>query len=366
MATWIARLEPSGSGPRLAVKDAIDVAGVPTTAGCAAVAEWAGPAVEDAACVRTARAAGARITGKTNLHELCYGVTGINPWYGTPVNPLDPSLVPGGSSSGSAVAVADDEVDVGYGTDTGGSVRIPAACCGIAGLKTTWGRVPLTGVWPLAPTLDTVGPLARDVAGLVTGMRLLEPGFAPAGEVAVVGRVRVAGVLPEHEAAVDRALASWGIQVLAVTLPGWAAADAAFEVVIATEAYSADRHLVERHPDGVGRVVARRVRDGAAVTSAAYDDALAARSAWQSELARVFERVSLLVLPTMAIPVPAVADLKAGPGMNLLSRTFNLSGSPALSLPLGGAGNSLQLVGPAYGEELLCAAGADVQRAVSS
>jgi len=354
------------TGPRLAVKDAIDVAGVPTTMGCAAVAAWAGPAVEDAACVRTARVAGAQILGKTNLHELCYGVTGINPWYGTPVNPLDRSLVPGGSSSGSAVAVADDEVDVGYGTDTGGSVRIPAACCGIAGLKTTWGRVPLTGVWPLAPTLDTVGPLARDVTGVVTGMGLLEPRFVPRGEVAVVGRVRVAGVLPEYEAVVDRALASWGVEVVDVNLPGWAEADAAFEVVIATEAYTADRHLVERHPDRVGPQVARRVRDGAAVTTAAYDTALVARSVWQAELALVFDRVSLLVLPTMAIGVPAVADPTAGPGMNALTRPFNLSGSPALSLPLGGAGNSLQLVGPAYGEELLCAAGLDVERAVRS
>jgi len=366
MATWIARLEPSGRGPRLAVKDTIDVAGVPTTMGCAAVAEWAGPAVEDAACVTSARAAGARIVGKTNLHELCYGVTGINQWYGTPVNPLDSALVPGGSSSGSAVAVATDEVDVGYGTDTGGSVRIPAACCGVAGLKTTWGRVPLTGVWPLAPTLDTVGPLGRDVAGLVTGMRLLESGFTPAGEVVIVGRLRIPGVRPDHDAAVDRALASWGVEVVEVNLPGWAAADAAFEIVIATEAYTADRHLVERHPDRVGPLVARRVRAGAAVTSEAYDAALIARSAWQAELAEVFGRVQLLALPTMAIPVPALVDPAAGPGMNALTRPFNLSGSPALSLPLGGAGNSLQLIGPAYGEELLCSAGADAERAARS
>ena len=92
-------------------------------------------------------------------------MTGVNPWYGTPVNPLDPALVPGGSSSGSAVAVATGEADVAYGSDTGGSVRIPAACCGIAGLKTTWGRIPLDGVWPLSPSFDTVGPMARDVAG---------------------------------------------------------------------------------------------------------------------------------------------------------------------------------------------------------
>lgn len=365
MSTWIVRLDEAGRGPRLAVKDAIDVAAVPTTMGCAAVAALAAPAVTDAECVRSARAGGARIVGKTNLHELCYGVTGVNPWYGTPRNPLDPRLVPGGSSSGSAVAVADGEADVGYGTDTGGSVRIPAACCGIAGLKTTWGRVPLAGVWPLAPTLDTVGPLGRDVAGLVTGMRLLEPGFAPAGEIAVVGRVRLPDVVAAHDVAVDRALAGWGVRVVEVELPGWAAADEAFEVIIGTEAYTADRHLVERYPDRVGAVIARRVRAGAGVPTAAYAAALAMRTAWQAELAEVFARVQLLVLPSMAVPVPTVADPMAGPGMNRLTRPFNVSGSPALSLPLGGPGNSLQLIGPAYGEELLCAAGAAVERTLS-
>ena len=177
MTTFITRYETSGSGVRLAVKDLIDMEGERTTAGCRAVAERAVPAARDAVCLAGARAAGARIVGRTNLHELALGVTGVNEWYGTPVNPLDPTRVPGGSSSGSAVAVATGEADVAYGSDTGGSVRIPAACCGTAGLKTTWGRIPLDGVWPLAPSFDTVGPMARTVAGLVTGMQLLEPGF---------------------------------------------------------------------------------------------------------------------------------------------------------------------------------------------
>ena len=131
MTTFITRYETSGSGIRLAVKDLIDMEGEPTTAGCRAVAERAVPAGDDAACLAGAREAGARIVGRTNLHELALGVTGVNQWYGTPVNPLDPSRVPGGSSSGSAVAVATDEADVAYGSDTGGSIRIPAACCGI-------------------------------------------------------------------------------------------------------------------------------------------------------------------------------------------------------------------------------------------
>ena len=179
MTTFITRLDIGGTGPRLAVKDLIDMEGVPTTAGCRAVADEAKPAQRDAACMAGARAAGVPIVGKTNLHELAFGASGVNRAFGTPVNPLDPSRVPGGSSSGSAVAVATGEADVAYGSDTGGSVRIPSACCGTTGLKTTHGRVSLDGVWPLATSLDTIGPMARDVAGVVTGMQLLEPGFTP-------------------------------------------------------------------------------------------------------------------------------------------------------------------------------------------
>src|SRR5207245_3006954 len=133
-----------------------------------------------------------RIVGKANLHELAFGATGVNPWFGTAANPLDPDRVPGGSSSGSAVAVATREADVAYGSDTGGSVRIPSACCGTAGLKTTHGRIPLEGVWPLALTPDTIGPMARDVAGPVVGMELLEPGFTVApSPPTTVGRFRL-------------------------------------------------------------------------------------------------------------------------------------------------------------------------------
>src|SRR5437016_2656449 len=207
MSTFITRLDGGGTGPRLAVKDLIDVAGVPTTAGSRAVADTARPAGADAPCMAGARAADARIVGKANLHELAFGATGVNPWFGTAANPLDPDRVPGGSSSGSAVAVATREADVAYGSDTGGSVRIPSACCGTAGLKTTHGRIPLEGVWPLALSLDTIGPMARDVAGLLLGMQLLEPGFAVAlSPPAVVGRYRLPETDPAIDEAVDRAL----------------------------------------------------------------------------------------------------------------------------------------------------------------
>jgi Amidase len=173
----MARWETEGDGPRLAVKDCIDVAGSVTTVGCPVIAERAVPAAQDAKVVASARIVGARIVGKTNLTELCWSAKGINPWSGTPVNPAAPHRVPGGSSSGSAVAVANNEADVALGTDTGGSVRIPAACCGVTGLKTTWGRVPVDGLYPLAPSLDTVGWLGKDLAAIELGMRLIEPGF---------------------------------------------------------------------------------------------------------------------------------------------------------------------------------------------
>src|SRR6202035_2865366 len=197
-------------------KDCIDVAGLPTTVGCPVIARQAGPVAADAPVVATARQAGARIAGKTNLTELCWSADGVNDWSGTPVNPLDSRRLPGGSSSGSAVAVAAGEADVGYGTDTGGSVRIPAACCGIAGLKTTWGRIPAAGVYPLAPSLDTVGPLGADIAAVELGMRLLEPGFAAAGYDGpmTIGRLRplrpAAAISPAIDAAIDAALAAAG------------------------------------------------------------------------------------------------------------------------------------------------------------
>jgi amidase len=152
--TWIVRLDAPGDGPRLAVKDCIDVEGLPTTAGCQVVAEQASPAAADAPVVAAARRARARIVGKTSLTELCWSASGVNPWLGTPENPTDPRRVPGGSSSGSAVAIARGEADAALGTDTGGSVRIPAACCGIVGLQvcdvTGFDFRPSTkpGTWP--------------------------------------------------------------------------------------------------------------------------------------------------------------------------------------------------------------------------
>ncbi|HXB36608.1 MAG TPA: amidase [Acidimicrobiales bacterium] len=371
MTTFITRYETSGPGVRLAVKDLIDMEGEPTTAGCRAVAQRAGPAPRDAACLAGARAAGARIVGRTNLHELALGVTGINPWYGTPVNPLDPTRVPGGSSSGSAVAVATGEADVAYGSDTGGSVRIPAACCGTAGLKTTWGRIPLDGVWPLSPSFDTVGPMARDVGGLVTGMQLLEPGFAIAdvwaGNELEVARLPVEAD-PAINAALDRAVAAVGWRCRELAVPGWDAALTQAGLLLVVEAWQSNRALMEEDPEGIGEDVRTRLQIGASFDDTVVRSAWETQREWQATLERVFTEVDLLITPTLTIFPPPLED-----GDDLLvarcTLPVNLAGVPALSLPVptGGAfPASLQLIGPAMSEERLLAAGAVLEAAIAS
>ncbi|MHB8465190.1 MAG: amidase [Acidimicrobiales bacterium] len=366
MSTFITRFDTSGTGVRLAVKDLIDMEGVPTTAGCKAVAETAKPALADAACLAGARAAGARIVGRTNLHELALGVTGINPWYGTPVNPLDPALVPGGSSSGAAVAVATDEADVAYGSDTGGSVRIPAACCGTAGLKTTWGRISLEGVWPLATSFDTIGPIARDVAGLITGMELLEPGFAvEAHRHLRVGRLRVEAD-PAIDRAVDAALAATGWDVVDIELLGWHAASGAGGALLIAEAWGTDGALVERAPDKIGRDVVERLRLGQSIEENALASARKTRELWCQELELAFAQIDVIATPTLTIFPPTIEH-----GEDLLMTRctipVNVAGVPALALPIPsdlGIPASLQLIGPAHAEELLLAGGQVLEAAI--
>lgn len=372
MATFITTLEARGSGPRVAVKDIIDVAGVPTTAGCRAIASAAQAAERDAACLAGCRAADARLVGKANLHELAMLNLGTNPWFGTPVNPLDPALIPGGSSSGSAVAVATGEADVALGSDTGGSIRVPAACCGVFGLKTTHGRIALEGVWPLAPSMDTIGPMAGSIGGLALGMELLEPGFAIAPSAAGrIGRVRMGG-LPQIEAAVDQALRAAELDVVDVPLPGWDLGAFAFAAIYFSELWDADHELVEQHRDGVGDDIAATVAM-AEPFRPQLPEALRQRDQWQANLAEIFEQVELLALPTLPIFPPRLEELQGDPTpiaieLSKHNSLFNAAGTPGLAQPIPVAGNhipaSLQLVGPWNSESVLLATAERVATAI--
>jgi amidase len=356
MGTWVIRIAAdaagSDAGPRLAVKDCIDVAGLPTSAGCPVVAEMADPAPADAACVATAREGGARIVGKTSLTELCWSASGINHWAGTPVNPRDPRRLPGGSSSGSAVAVATGEADVALGTDTGGSVRVPAACCGVAGLKTAHGRIPVKGVYPLAPSLDTVGPLGADTGALELGMRLLEPGFNVPGWTSplAAGRIEIPAALgpadPAVADAVDRALAVAGVSV--TRIPGWDAdtAGSAFGVILGAEGFRGNAYLMpylrQLSPD-----VQASLELGARLTPASRAVAEQGRAAVRGWFAERLAEFPVLVLPTLLRPPPLLGQHLFP--LTALTLPANLAGLPALALPVPAADEviaSIQVIGP--------------------
>lgn len=373
MSTFITKLDTSGTGPRLAVKDLIDMEGLVTTAGCRAVERRAKPAAKDAALLGGARAADARIVGKVNLHELAMLPIGTNPWFGNPVNPLDPALIPGGSSSGSAVAVANDEADVALGSDTGGSIRVPSACCGTTGLKTTFGRIPLDGVWPLAPSLDTVGPMATTIGGLVLGMQLLEPGFAPASSAAVrIGRLRTTA-LPEIETAVDEALSAAELDVATLDWDGMEAGSNCFTLTYFKEIWDIDHELVEKHPDDVGDDI-KMALSMTDMFRPAFGDIDAMTTAWRKDLFSLFDRVQLLALPTMPVFPPRLDELTE---QNFVDKVieitkhvslFNAAGVPCTAQPVPVRGGrlpaSIQLVGPLGSEELLLATAARIEAAL--
>jgi amidase len=368
VSAWVTRLDAGdGDGPRLAVKDCIDVEGLPTTAGCPVVAEMAEPAEADAAVVAAARAAGARIVGKTTLTELCWSASGVNQWTGTPVNPCDPRRVPGGSSSGSAVVVANGEADVALGTDTGGSVRIPAACCGVAGLKTAWGRVPLKGVYPLAPSLDTVGPIGAGVAAVEAGMRLIEPGFTvpEAGDL-VAARLGLfgveGGVDPRVDAAVDRALAAAGVTVTHVACWDFRLAVDALGIIIDFEGFRSNAYLMPY----IGQLsphVQRNLERGVRLRRSDVAGAERTRDEVRARFTEMLGDFPVIVMPTLTGQPPLIGE--RGIVLTLLTAPVNLAGLPALALPVpaeDGAIASLQVI--AESEERALAFGRAVEAAL--
>jgi len=253
-------------------------------------------------------------------------------------------------------------------SDTGGSVRIPSACCGTAGLKTTWGRVSTEGVWPLAPSLDTIGPMARDVAGLTTGMALLEPGFTvTAAAPSVVGYLADPSADPEVSAAVERALAATGWEVVEVELAAWEEVPPLAAVIVIKEAFASDGALLAARPDGISPAVAELIRGGEHVTEAQLAAAKAAADRLRAALSDLFSRVELLATPTLPRFAPLLDDEE---DLDIFRHMLpvNLAGVPALALPVptpGALPASLQLVGPWEAEAALLAAGAVVEAAVA-
>jgi amidase len=373
--TWIVTDSSPGYGPRVAVKDLIDMAGLPTTAGSRPVADHARPALRDAACLaglRTAMAAGeARFAGKTNLHELAYGISGINAAFGTPVNPADPRLMPGGSSSGSGTAVAAGEADIAYGTDTGGSIRIPAACCGIAGLKTTWGRISLDGVRPLACDLDTVGPMARDVAGVAAGMALLEPGFTVAGTAPRTVGVLAIDADPQITAAIDGALHAAEFDLVPLRIPHLEEIIAASITVLDYQAWQANGELAAAAGDRLGGDVRDRLKLASSITRPQVDYAKQVIANWRRTLDELWRQVDIIAAPTLLGFPPLVEEAHVLWKLRALTSPVNSAGVPSLALPVPVRGRhagpvpaNVQLIGPRGSEEELLAAGLVLERAV--
>ncbi len=377
--------DPDNKGLRLAVKDNIDMKGVITTAGSEIFSVTHKPAEKDAPCLAIARRRNVQIVGKTNMSEFAVSPSGMNEYFGTAVNPLNRRLIPGGSSSGNAVALASGMADVAFGTDTAGSVRVPAACCGIVGLKTTFGLIPIEGCYPVEEHLDTVGPMGKDIAHTVQGMELLQDGFGakyavakaakPTARSIRVGRLKLKGTDRKIDQAIDDALAKTG-----------------FQVVELDESLSQQFEQATKDGDTVasagawisnGRfqlaVTARTqsvLRLGQINYTTSYRGALARRGAWQRTLLTVFEKVDFIALPTLQKSPPELPLLNLRIGIReaqvlQLQNTVavNFAGNPALALPVPVRGEkapvtSLQLIGPRLAEAGLLNAGQLVEDAV--
>jgi aspartyl-tRNA(Asn)/glutamyl-tRNA(Gln) amidotransferase subunit A len=366
---FLARPERPQQGIRLAVKDLFDTAGLATTYGSIIFADHVPERTAEA--VSRLEQVGYANVGKTNLHEFAYGVTSQNPHFGTVPNPIAPGRIAGGSSGGSAAALAAGLADVALGTDSGGSIRIPAACCGVVGFKPTYGLVPLEGCFPLAPGFDHSGPMARSVADCVETMRALVPGFEPRKiealeEVAVgVAWTELADPLVgERVAEVATLFPRTGR--LELPLPEGVGA------VFMREVADVHRELFHGHANAYGRNVRTKIERCLKVTDEEYERALRAMDDYRERCAEIVANVDLVVTPTLACVAPSVAvdDLDVRERLILFTYPFNCLGWPALALPCGPAEDGLpasaQLVGRAGDDAVVVAAGALLERALRS
>lgn len=365
----LSRFHLGGSGPTVAIKDCIDIAGQVSGGGSAALADSA-PATAHAEVVRLLLADGWQLTARANMHELAYGMTGINDFNGTAINPQDPERMPGGSSSGSASAVGAGLVDLSIGSDTGGSIRLPAACCGVIGFKPTFGRVSRAGAYPAQSSLDCLGPFARDMALIINAMASIAPGFDAQRASTPQAQARVKLVATQSEpaiaAAVQAAFAASGWQGTPIALADMDAAFGAGMVLINRETYAAFGHLT-----GQGRLgadIEKRLSAAGNTTDTAVAEAEGVRAAFSAAVDAALADADALLLPTLPQLPPTFDEICRGASVLTLSslvRPFNLSGHPALTLPVAIPGSplkaGLQLVGRKGDDERICALGLHLQ-----
>jgi aspartyl-tRNA(Asn)/glutamyl-tRNA(Gln) amidotransferase subunit A len=357
-----------GEGIRLGVKDLFDTARLVTTYGSAIFRDHVPERTAEA--VSRLEQSGYAVVAKTNLHEFAYGITSDNPHFGAVLNPLDRTRIPGGSSGGSAAAVAAGLCDVALGTDSAGSIRIPAACCGIVGFKPTHGLVPMDGCWPLAPSYDTGGPMTRDVAGATAMMEAIVPGFvSPAVRIEDVAL----GV-----AWLERAdpLVQERVEAVAELFPNRTAIDLPLlqeetYSVFAREAADVHRNLFAEHADLYGSNVRTKIERCLSVDDEEYEQALAARERYVAEFNEAAEGVDLVLSPTLeCVAPPRLDDLELRERLIRLTYPFNAVGWPALALPCGpaelGLPASLSLAAPRGGDALVLGVGAAIEDRLSS
>jgi aspartyl-tRNA(Asn)/glutamyl-tRNA(Gln) amidotransferase subunit A len=309
-------------GAIVSIKDLFDVAGEPTRAGSKILADEATPAAADAPVVRRLRAGGAVIVAKTNMTEFAFGAVGTNPHYSTPGNPSARSRVPGGSSSGAAVAAADGMCEIAIGTDTGGSVRIPAALCGIVGFKPSRQRIPTEGAFPLSYSLDSIGPLARRVADCAKADAVMAgDAFVPPEPVALAGlRFGVAEglpldrldeiVAPAFENALKR-LDAAGVRVVRekISLFDEMGEVNAYGGIVMPEACAIHRQRLERRGPDIDPNVRFRIERGCTISGADYVDMQRRRAQLVRAMDQRLASLDALVMPTSPIVAPTIAEV---------------------------------------------------------
>jgi aspartyl-tRNA(Asn)/glutamyl-tRNA(Gln) amidotransferase subunit A len=364
---FLARPDTPGDGIRLAVKDLLDTAGLTTTYGSAIFSDYV-PS-RSATSVVALEAAGYVNVGKTNLHEFAYGTTSENAHFGTVPNPLAVGRIAGGSSGGSAAALAAGLAEAALGTDSGGSIRIPSACCGVVGLKPTYDLVPTDGCFPLAPSFDHVGPMARDVEGCAAQLAALVPGLS-LSEVASLEEVSVAVTWlddadPLVAARVREATAHFPYR----RYVDWPRPQ--IDALFMGEVADVHRELYAEHAELYGDDLAIKIERCLAVSDAEASLAARARDEYRELCAEALADDDLLLTPTLSCVAPpiGVGDLALRTTLIRNTIPFNTLGWPALALPCGPAEDglpaSIQLVGRPGADSLVLAVAERLERALT-